>query len=379
MAVLGLGRDYFLSFGSVKSPLKSPGPDFGAACFLRTVRMTRFLSLLPAFIFAGFAATAAPRPMLPPDSIGVEYRNNKMFIKHRVVAGETLYGLSRRYAVPVEQIVETNPSLKGALVTGQVVLVPRTRVVLTTPTAIEPPVPAATVAAARSLPTDDNGNRVYTVQKGQTLYAVARLFKIAPAELARINGLTTSTNVKIGQRLIIVPGTNSSTSASSAPASNQSTPAPAVPTEAPRPAAPTPAAVPSPAASRPPVAAAPVPTRTAPTSDNKDSVRTPAQVAEERAPERASEIVRRVTESGLATKIEGSGTDKYLALHKTAAVGTIMQVRNIMNGQSVYVRVIGQLPDTGENNNILVRLSPRAVQRLSTPDSRFRVETSYVP
>jgi hypothetical protein len=122
-----------------------------------------------------------------------------------------------------------------------------------------------------------------------------------------------------------------------------------------------------------------VPARTAPASDNKDSVRTPAQVAEERTPERASEIVRRVTESGLATKIEGSGTDKYLALHKTAAVGTIMQVRNIMNGQSVYVRVIGQLPDTGENNNILVRLSPRAVQRLSTPDSRFRVETSYVP
>jgi hypothetical protein len=56
-----------------------------------------------------------------------------------------------------------------------------------------------------------------------------------------------------------------------------------------------------------------------------------------------------------------------------------MQVRNIMNGQSVYVRVIGQLPDTGENSNILVRLSPRAVQRLATPDSRFRVETSYVP
>jgi hypothetical protein len=50
-----------------------------------------------------------------------------------------------------------------------------------------------------------------------------------------------------------------------------------------------------------------------------------------------------------------------------------------MNGQSVYVRVIGVLPNTGENNNILVRLSPRAVQRLATPDARFRVETSYVP
>jgi LysM repeat protein len=339
--------------------------------------MTRFLSLLPAFFLAGFAATAAPRPVLPPDSIGVEYRNNKVFIKHRVVAGETLYGLSRRYAVPVEQIVETNSSLKGALVTGQVVLVPRTRVVLTTPaptTAAQASAPANT-AAARSLVTDNNGNRVYTVQKGQTLYAVARLFQLAPADLARLNGLPATTGVKVGQRLIIVPATQSKAPATT-PATVNS-PAPTASAETP--ATPAPTAAPAAAAPKP-VVTAPVPVRTAPvTANTKDSVRTPVQEAEERAPERASEIVRRVTESGLATKIEGTGTDKYLALHKTAAVGTIMQVRNIMNGQSVYVRVIGQLPDTGENSNILVRLSPRAVQRLATPDNRFRVETSYVP
>ncbi|GAB2466007.1 hypothetical protein GCM10011375_33470 [Hymenobacter qilianensis] len=338
--------------------------------------MTRFLLLLPAFVLAGFAATAAPRPILPPDSIGVEYRNNKMLIKHRVVAGETLYGLSRRYSVPVEQIVETNSSLKGALVTGQIVLVPRTRVVLTTPAptspAARPSAPANTVAAARSLPTDDNGNRVYTVQKGQTLYAVARLFQLAPADLARFNGLPATTGVKVGQRLIIVPAG----AKAAATATASATPSPA-PVETPAASAPT--STPAPAPPKP-VVTAPVPARTAPVAANtKDSVRTPAQEAEERAPERASEIVRRVTESGLATRIEGTGTDKYLALHKTAAVGTIMQVRNIMNGQSVYVRVIGQLPDTGENSNILVRLSPRAVQRLSTPDNRFRVETSYVP
>jgi hypothetical protein len=99
----------------------------------------------------------------------------------------------------------------------------------------------------------------------------------------------------------------------------------------------------------------------------------------ERAPERASEVVRRVSESGLAMAIPTDASDKYLALHKTAPVGTIMEVRNIMNGMSVYVRVIGKLPDTGENSNVLVRLSKRAVQRLATPDQRFRVETSYVP
>ncbi|SMB98758.1 Peptidoglycan-binding LysM [Hymenobacter roseosalivarius DSM 11622] len=343
--------------------------------------MTRFLSLLPAFVLAGFAATAAPRPALPPDSIGVEYRNNKMFIKHRVVAGETLYGLSRRYAVPVEQIVETNSTLKGALITGQVVLVPRTRVVMITPAstgnaATRPSEPANTAAAARSLPTDNNGNRVYTVQKGQTLYAVARLFQLPPADLARFNGLPATTGVKVGQRLIIVPA-----GAPKSPATASATVAapPVAPVETPAPATPAPTSAPVATVPKP-VVTPPAPVRpTSSPTNTKDSVRAPAPPAEERVPERASEIVRRVTESGLATKIEGTGTDKYLALHKTAAVGTIMQVRNIMNGQSVYVRVIGQLPDTGENSNILVRLSPRAVQRLSTPDNRFRVETSYVP
>ena len=344
--------------------------------------MTRFLLLLPAFVFAGFAATAAPRLVLPSDSIGVEYRNNKMFIKHRVMAGETLYGLSRRYTVPVDQIVEANPSLKGALATGQVVLVPRTRVVLTTPAPTNAPQRPAATSAARSLATDARGNRVYSVQPGQTLYAVARLFKLAPADLARFNNLPTDTRVQVGQRLIIVPAPG--TAPKPAPAASPvatATPPPAAPTPTETPAASSPTPAPSsiPTAPRP-VASAPAPARPAPApADTKDSVRTPAQPEEERGPERASEIVRRVTESGLAAKIEGTSTDNYLALHKTAAVGTIMQVRNIMNGQSVYVRVIGQLPDTGENSNILVRLSRRAVQRLSTPDSRFRVETSYVP
>ena len=100
---------------------------------------------------------------------------------------------------------------------------------------------------------------------------------------------------------------------------------------------------------------------------------------EERAPSHASELLGRVVETGLGASIDQSVTDKYLALHKTAPVGTIMQVKNAMNGLSVYVRVIGKLPETGENNNILVRLSPRAVQKLGTADSRFRVETNYIP
>jgi len=341
--------------------------------------MTRFLVLFTASFFVGFTALASPRLVAPVDSIGVIYQNNKMLIKHRVKAGETLYGISRRYKVPVDQIVAANPKIQGAVIAGQVVLVPRTRVVLTTPapaTATRPASPTRPAAApaptskpATPTPTtglqpDARGNQVYVVEKGQTLFSTARRFNMSPAELARINQLPTDYGVRVGQTLIIIlAGSTSSTKPAAPPTTAAATPKTTAPS-----VTPTPAPTPSPS-ERP----------EEPTRDKEASPDAAPANPEERVPERASEIVHRVRENGMAATIEGAVTDKYLALHKTAPVGTIMQVRNIMNGQSVYVRVIGQLPDTGENNDIMVRLSPRAVQRLSMPNSRFRVETSYVP
>ncbi|WP_354577445.1 LysM peptidoglycan-binding domain-containing protein [Hymenobacter sp. UYP22] len=341
--------------------------------------MFRFPLLTAAFVLTGISAWAAPGLIAPPDSIGVEYRGNKLLIKHRVTPGETLYGVARRYKVPVEDIVEANSGQKGALVTGQVILVPRNRVVLTQPAA--PKTTAAAPAATRALATDARGNKVYKVEPGVTLFAIARRFQTTPAELSRLNGFPTNYNVRVGESVIVA----GSATAATAPATRPSTPVAAT-----RPA---PSARPErdeeaerdarearekeareraarerarDSASSPAITpATPTPTTPAP--------------EREKAPTRASEIVRRVSESGLATAIQTDASDKYLALHKTAPVGTIMEVKNIMNGQSVYVRVIGQLPDTGENTNILVRLSKRAVQRLATPDQRFRVETNYVP
>jgi len=338
--------------------------------------MSRISLLSAAFVFSGFSVLAAPQPIAPPDSIGVEYRGGKMLIKHRVMPGETLYGLSRRYKVPVDQIVEANAGQKGSLITGQIVLVPRQRAVMHTPAAPKAAtaaVPAAS-GAAQALPRDARGNHIYKVQPGQTLFAIARKFSTTPQALAQLNGFAPNYNVRSGQTLIVAAG--------SGPARRE-TPTPVAPAPVePITRDPVVATTPAPASTRP--TPAPLLTRPEPTTKSRDKDTTTTSAAnpvkeEERPPERASELVRRVTESGLATSIPNSTTDKYLALHKTASVGTIMQVRNIMNGQSVYVRVIGPLPDTGENNNILVRLSPRAVQRLATPDARFRVETSYVP
>ena len=84
-------------------------------------------------------------------------------------------------------------------------------------------------------------------------------------------------------------------------------------------------------------------------------------------------------EEGFASSIEEPmESTKYLALHKSAKVGTILFVRNQMNDLKVMVRVIGKLPDTGSNQKIVIRLSKIAFSKLDPIDPIIPVELSYL-
>jgi rare lipoprotein A (peptidoglycan hydrolase) len=76
--------------------------------------------------------------------------------------------------------------------------------------------------------------------------------------------------------------------------------------------------------------------------------------------------------------IEGTeGNRKYLALHRTAPVGTILKVKNEMNNREVFVRVMGKLPDTAFTDKLVIKISKSAYDRLGAIDPRFRVEVTY--
>ncbi|WP_375578822.1 LysM peptidoglycan-binding domain-containing protein [Marivirga tractuosa] len=90
--------------------------------------------------------------------------------------------------------------------------------------------------------------------------------------------------------------------------------------------------------------------------------------------------IDKIEEKGVAEVIEGSeGTEKYLALHRTAKIGTIMQVRNDLNDQIVFVRVLGKLPNTGVDEKVIIRISKKAFEKLGGVDYKFPVEISYLP
>lgn len=333
------------------------------------------LHLLLLSCLAATPASARPALVHPTDSIGVQVQGGKTYLKHKVAKGDSFYAIAKRYGVSMDQIVAANPKVQGKLSIGQVVLVPRATTVLTAepakPKAVaekpEKKADPAPVTVAESVPTS-RAARFHSVGSGQTLSSIARKYHVSIADLRRWNNLQND-NLKLKQRLIVGEG----------------------------------AAV----AAKPAAEEKPIPkVEAAKAEPKKEEARKEEPKKEERheetrseatvdAPRRSpgadaaddttagtevAESLRKVTESGTAEIIEQSGESaKYLALHRTAPVGTILQVKNPQNSMTVFVRVIGKLPPTGANENVIIRISKRAAQKLSVVDQRFRVEVSYMP
>jgi LysM repeat protein len=319
------------------------------------------------------------------DSTGVINMNGKRYITHQVEAGETLYSLARRYNTAVQDIVDANPNSGQGLKVGAVLRIP-----------VGPGAGTAgstnihTVAAGETLYSisrrygvelesiralnnlSDNSLRVgqklripgkeggqapvspegtwHIVKESETLYSISKLYNTSPAQLRRWNNLE-GNQLKVGQRLRVA---EQHMAANTDDSPSSMLPASAVDPKEQKDES-------TPAASATPTPAGPPPQTSRP-------------------PERDYSRAEKITESGLAEVITDSDdTRKYLAMHRTAPVGTIMQIKNQMNNQVVFVRVVGTIQSTGDNGKVLVMISKKAYERLGAVDKRFPVEISYIP
>ncbi|RDC64394.1 septal ring lytic transglycosylase RlpA family protein [Adhaeribacter pallidiroseus] len=316
--------------------------------------------LFSAFVFCSVVAvTSSWANAAPVDSIGTVVVNGTQFIRHQVTAKETIFSVARKYGVGVSKIKQANAGL-NTLQVNQVILVPATAAIASkTPktNVAKTTVPKGNRVLVSSQPIgpalfDGQGNGVHQVDKQQTLFSIARQYGITVEELKKWNNLPDN-NVHNNQTLIVklhepTPKSNSSVVlAPVKPVKPESTAVATTPVVVSRPAI-----IPS-----------------------QNPVNSPEDNAASTAPR---QTFSRVTESGLAELIsEGRSGNKYLALHKTAPVGSFITVRNLMNNQAVSVRVIGKLPEIGTNEKVVVKVSKRAYQRLGALDKRFMVEVQY--
>jgi len=117
---------------------------------------------------------------------------------HRVVRGETLYGIARQYGVPVADLMRVNSiSDASRLQVGANLLIPGQQA---TPSAAQPT--AAQPTAAQPTAAQPTAATSHTVQKGDTLFSIARNHGVSLDELRTVNALRSDTIVP-GQTLKI--------------------------------------------------------------------------------------------------------------------------------------------------------------------------------
>lgn len=124
---------------------------------------------------------------------------------HKVVKGDTLMSLSRKYSTSVESIKAAN-GLKGDTISlDQTLKIPVANAAASTSQGKAPAKAEQNVSFQYEnpllKPNETYGQ--YTVVKGDNLYAIARDFLTTMAELQRINNLGSSTVIRPGDEIIV--------------------------------------------------------------------------------------------------------------------------------------------------------------------------------
>lgn len=315
-------------------------------------------------------------PDFPTDSLRLETINGKLFVIHQVGEKETVYALSKRYGTPIVAILEFNSSARSGLEVGQILKIPYTQKTKPADGEVTVHKVAAketlfSISKAYDVSVDDlkmwnnlkdnslalgqeltirrkqavaatnpaavkSTTGTHIVEPKETLFSISKKYGVSVQQLRDWNHLQ-GDDLKVGSGLVVTGSQ-----------------APAAPVIESKPA--------------PEVRQAVVVKEEAKQENNEKTIRISESV-------RGSDEVK---EGGLAELIEGSeGNRKYLGLHRTAKAGAILKVRNELNDREVFVRVVGTLPDTGVNNNVVIKISKSAFDRLGAIDPKFRVEVTY--
>jgi murein DD-endopeptidase MepM/ murein hydrolase activator NlpD len=135
---------------------------------------------------------------------------------HVITEGQSLYAVARLYGVTVRDLIHTNqlaPPYKLAL--GQRLVVPGAVNQALAPVATQ--LPVETQVASQVVPT---AAAAHVVRSGDTVYSIARRYKVDMAALVRLNSIPASYRISPGQRLLL-PGqpTTAATALAGLPAS----------------------------------------------------------------------------------------------------------------------------------------------------------------
>lgn len=266
----------------------------------------------------------------------IKVENGKTYKIHTVASGETIYGLARTYKTSAKDIMAANGNLT-TLKTGQKIKIPVASGSSTTSVKQK----ELTKTVSTPSPSVQEIPVFHIVEQGETLSGIARKYNTTVEQLQQINELNDA-SISVGRKLFLSRGAKAKFEADQDAAELKKS------------------------QDMNPIKINTLPKKT---SDS-------AGTGETEIPENS---ILHKKESGEAAWVNDAdlNPNKYFALHRTAPTGTIMKVTNRMNNKFVFVKIIGKLPDTGDNQKLIIKLSQAAAQKLGVLDARFQADISY--
>lgn len=300
---------------------------------------------------------------------------------HKIVRGESLFSIANKYQVTVAELKEWNSLSGSKVLVGQSlkifgsepvevsksIVVPQAEASAPKvekkeeakkeePKAVEkkeeqPKVEERKVEQPRPVkesttPTSSSEWTFHIVKSGESLFTVSKQYGTSIEDLIQWNALT-SNNLKVGQSLKVG---KAAAIPMASEVKSQPTSAPTQPTEK--------------LVTSSEVVLAP-----------REVIEAPKQ--DVTAPNTSGGFTN-TKETGLAELIPGTEANKkYLVLHRTAPVGSVIRVKNEENNLTIFARVVGVLPETGDNSKVLIKLSQAAFEQLKGVNARFPVEILY--
>lgn len=291
---------------------------------------------IPFIAFVVVACFFLSAPVVAQNS-GDSYR------VHVVNKGETLYSISRQFNVDLAELKRLNRiEDNNAIGIGAALIIPKE---------IIKDQQASTELTEVITPVRTAGKHYHIVKQGETLYNISRQYEgLNVKDLKKLNGLE-SNDLKLGQRLIIIKDENEeAVEESILPEKKLDVVAVNEPLGVP----------------------------VLKNTDEEVAVTGFEDYKAEYHKIMATDKLRQ-TDRGIATWLDegyDAGTNGYFALHKYLPIGSVIEVRNLMNSRIAYVKVIGKLPSTDDNRNVLVKLSSATAKYLNVLDEKFLVEVN---
>lgn len=282
------------------------------------------------------------------DSVGTKVKDGKIYIIHEVQKGEGLYGISKKYNVSLADLIRENPGSDAVIKIGQKLIIPTNRKASGNEKDVISDYYRKNQQEQQSSG-EKKPNEVgtfatkHTVEKGQTLFAIARKYETTVGEIIALNNLKTN-DLQEGQ-ILLIPSKKSTVVA----------------------------------------------------DDTKPNDNTSAKLEDKKPVEKEKVVTEQTNTAGYAIrteklpeynleKVEEKGkviigdknipVDKHVGLHHDAPEGTVIMVTNPENGQTIFVKIIGNFTRSEKDADV-IKISNASAERLGLTKSGTFITLSY--